>query len=210
MVNEENVPRVLSELVVPPSGALKATGNPFEPYRLVDGAGETIGPAAAFFAELVACGRPTTTLRSYGMNLLRWFRFLSALEMVWDQATQVEARDFWRWLQVALKPVLPHWRYSDGGGPGSDATPGADRENPGPGKAPGGDRYAAVTVAHCESMLRGFYDFHLEAGTGHRAGGRCSTRFPWPVPVEAPGRGRIPTRWNRFPGSAAVAIGPKL
>ncbi len=138
---------------MPPSGALKATGHPFEPYRLVDGSGATIGPAAAFFAELVACGRPATTLRSYGMDLLRWFRFLSALGMVWDQATQVEARDFCRWLQVALKPVRPHWRYADGGGPG-------------PGKAPDGDRYAAVTVAHCESVLRGFYDFHLEAGTG--------------------------------------------
>jgi hypothetical protein len=80
--NEEHFPRVLSELVVPPLGALKATGNPFEPHRLVDGAGERIGPAAAFFAELVACGRPATTLRSYGMDLLRWFRFLWALELV--------------------------------------------------------------------------------------------------------------------------------
>lgn len=39
MVNEEHAPRVLSDLVVPPSGALKTTGDPFEPYRLVDGAG---------------------------------------------------------------------------------------------------------------------------------------------------------------------------
>jgi site-specific recombinase XerD len=149
--NEENVPRVLSELVVPLSGLLEATGDPFEPYRLVDGSGKSVGPAAAFFAELVACGRPATTLRSYGMDLLRWFRFLSALGLEWDQATQVEARDFCRWLQVTPKPVRPHWRYPDGSGPG---------------KAPDGGRYAAVTVAHCESVLRGFYDFHLEAGTG--------------------------------------------
>lgn len=166
MVNEENVSRVLSELVVPPLGALKATGNPFEPYRLVDSSGEIVSSAAAFFAELVACGRPATTLRSYGIDLLRWFRFLSALELEWDQATQVEARDFCRWLQVTLKPVRPHWRYRDGGGPSSEATPGPEKENPGPGKVPSGERYAAVTVAHCESVLRGFYDFHLEAGTG--------------------------------------------
>ena len=166
MSNEESLPRVLSELVVPPVGALKASGNPFEPYWLVDGAGETITPAAAFFAELVACGRPATTLRSYGMDLLRWFRFLAAVGMVWDQATQVEARDFCRWLQVAPRPVRPHWRYPDGGGSGSAAMPGADRGISGPGTAPNGERYAAVTVAHCESVLRGFYDFHLEAGTG--------------------------------------------
>lgn len=58
MGNEENVPRVLSGLAVPPSGSLEATGSPFEPYRLADCAGETIRPAAAFFAELVACGWP--------------------------------------------------------------------------------------------------------------------------------------------------------
>src|SRR6476661_10901489 len=34
------------------------------------------------------------------------------------------------------------------------------------GKAMRGSRYAAATVAHCETVLRGFYDFHLEAGTG--------------------------------------------
>ena len=34
------------------------------------------------------------------------------------------------------------------------------------GKAVRGSRYAAATVAHCETVLRGFYDFHLEAGTG--------------------------------------------
>ena len=64
MRNEKNVPRALSGLVVPLTGALEAAGDPFEPYRLADCAGETIGPAAAFFAELVACGRPATTLRS--------------------------------------------------------------------------------------------------------------------------------------------------
>ena len=62
-------------------------------------------PAAAFFAELAACGRPATTQRSYGMDLLRWFRFLWALGVDWDQATRVEARDFCRWLQITVKPV---------------------------------------------------------------------------------------------------------
>jgi len=38
--------------------------------------------------------------------------------------------------------------------------------NPVTGKPAPGARYAAATVAHCETVLRGFYDFHLEAGTG--------------------------------------------
>ena len=98
------MPRELSALVVPRHGLLEATGDPFEPYRLVDGGGVAVKPAAAFFAELTACGRPATTQRSYGMDLLRWFRFLWALGVDWDQATRVEARDFCRWLQVTAKP----------------------------------------------------------------------------------------------------------
>ena len=167
MDNQENVPRVLAQLEVPLSGALVATGEPFEPFRLVDATGKSIEPAAAYFAELMACGRSATTLRSYGMDLLRWFRFLSALEVQWDQATRVEGRDFCRWLQVVRKPVRPHWRHPEGGG---ETRPGPDSEaepmEAGPGTTPESDRYAAVTVAHCESVLRSFYDFHLEAGTG--------------------------------------------
>jgi hypothetical protein len=45
----------------------------------VDGDCALVVPVAAFFAELAACGRAATTQRSYGMDLLRWFRFLWAL-----------------------------------------------------------------------------------------------------------------------------------
>jgi integrase len=72
------------------------------------------------------------------MDLLRWFRFLWSVDVGWDQATRVEARDFCCWIQLAGKP----------GGSAPDA------------------RYAPATVAHCETVLRGFYGFHLEAGTG--------------------------------------------
>jgi integrase len=34
------------------------------------------------------------------------------------------------------------------------------------GKRSPGRGYATATVVHCESVLRGFYDFHLEAGSG--------------------------------------------
>ena len=108
--SDADVPRELSGLVVPRRGSLVATGELFEPYRLVDGDGAVVVPVAGFFAELAACGRPATTQRSYGMDLLRWFRFLWAIGVGWDQATRVEARDFCRWLQVAVKPTRPHWR----------------------------------------------------------------------------------------------------
>jgi site-specific recombinase XerD len=119
-------------------GALEATGDPFEPYQVVDVDGVAVAPVAAYLRDLQACGRPAATQRSYAMDLLRWFRFLWAVDVGWDQATRVEARDFCRWIQLAAKP----------GGPAPEA------------------RYAPATVAHCETVLRGFYGFHLEAGTG--------------------------------------------
>jgi hypothetical protein len=103
-------PTDLTHLSVPQVGSLTATGDLFLPYRLLDAAGAPIPAAASYFAELAACGRPATTQRSYGMDLLRWFRFLSALDVDWAQATQLEARDFCRWLAATPKPPRPHWR----------------------------------------------------------------------------------------------------
>jgi integrase len=183
VINDGDVPRELSGLVVPQRGSLEATGDLFVPYRLVDAGGVVVVSAAMFFAELAACGRPATTQRSYGMDLLRWFRFMWALEVDWDQATRVEARDFCRWLQVAAKPTRAHWRYPDGDAPGSGRARTPVTTNAVTGKPARSDRYEAATAAHCESVLRGFYDFHLEAGTGpmvnpfplsgHRRGGRA-------------------------------------
>src|SRR4029077_4112019 len=107
------MPRELSALVVPLRGLLETTGDLFQPYRLGDGDGVAVRPVSAFFAELAACGRPATTQRSYGMDLLRWFRFLWTAGVAWDQATRVEARDFCRWVLIADKPGPPHRRGPD-------------------------------------------------------------------------------------------------
>ena len=64
--------------------------------------------------------------------------------------------------------------------------PVAGRVNAVTGKRSRGDRYEAATVAHCESVLRCFYDFHLEAGTG-----RCSTRSRCPGTAGPDARRRI-------------------
>lgn len=50
-----------------------------------------------FLRELQAMGRSAATLRSYGMDLLRWWRFLDAVGVSWDRASRVEARDFSCW-----------------------------------------------------------------------------------------------------------------
>jgi hypothetical protein len=44
--------RDLAVLVVAQRGALKVTGELFEPYRLVDASGRVVGPVAAYLREL--------------------------------------------------------------------------------------------------------------------------------------------------------------
>jgi integrase len=162
VLDEDDDPTDLSRLALAPVGSLEATGDPFQPYRLLDAAGAPVPAADAYLAELVACDRPATTQRSYGMDLLRWFRFLAAVGVDWDKASHVEARDFCRWLAQAEKPVRPHWRRPDD----PPARRGGGAPNALTGKRPPGRRYAPATVAHSESVLRAFYDFHLEVGTG--------------------------------------------
>jgi site-specific recombinase XerC len=152
---------------VPLVGSLQATGDPWEPYRLVDPCGETVQPVAAYLKDLQGSGRSAATQRSYGMDLLRWFRFLWAIELSWDQATRAEAPDFARRLQVAAKPGQRRRGTAPVAQPPMERPmAGAGASNPVTGKPSPGHRYAAATAAHCESVLRQFYDFHLQAGTG--------------------------------------------
>jgi len=195
------VPRDLARLVVPLLGLLEAAGDLFEPFRLIDVSGVVVAPAAAYFRELAACGRPAAAHRLYGMDVLRWFRFLWA-GVCWDQATSAEARDFCCWIGLADKPVRPHWRYPGGGAPGARVAVAPGAPNPVTGKRSPGRGYAAATVVHGESVLRGFYGFHLEAGTGPmvnpfplargRRGGRATAHHSpmQPFPAERAGRYR--------------------
>ena len=134
MIEDGDATRDLAGLVVPAAGSLLETGSVPEPYRLVGPDGAVVTAVSEWFADLPAAGRSAATLRSYGMDLLRWFRFLWAAGTEWSRATRDEARDFSRWLIIA------------GQGPGKP--------------------YAASVRAHSETVLRSFYDFHLDAGTG--------------------------------------------
>jgi site-specific recombinase XerD len=148
--------RDLSVLVVPRVGAVRAGGDLWEPIRMIDVAGDLVTAVAVFLKDLQASGRSVSTQRSYAMDLLRWFRFIWAVEVSWDEATRIEARDFCRWLTFADKttgvPVV-----------GSLVSNVA---NPVTGKFRPGRKYAAATRAHSETVLRVFYDFHRDVETG--------------------------------------------
>ena len=170
MIEQEDVPRDLARLVAPRVGMLRGTGDPWEPYQLLDGDGAVVGPVAEYLKDLQAAGRPAVTQRSYGMDLLRWFRFCWAVDVDWSRATRVEARDFCRWIQITAKPARPRRGSGSGGqssrpswaaGPLAPGTP-----NPVTGKPMPARTYAPATALHCETVLRGFYEYHLHAGTG--------------------------------------------
>jgi hypothetical protein len=77
--------RDLGALVVPQAGRLIATGDSWEPFGLVDPDGRPVEAVGGFLRELQAAGRAEATIRSYGLDLLRWFRFLWAIEVGWDR-----------------------------------------------------------------------------------------------------------------------------
>ena len=145
MDQAEESSRDVVAMVVPQVGHLAETGDVCDPYRLVDGNGAVVEAVTEYFRDLQAAGRSTATLRSYGLDLLRWFRFLWAIGIPWSRATRIEARDFCRWMLVAGKPRRPHWRHHD-----DPVEPRSTVET-----------YAPSVRAHCETVLRSFYDFHL-------------------------------------------------
>jgi site-specific recombinase XerD len=151
MQPEREPTRDLAGTAVPQVGRLVDTGDNWQPYRLLDPAGSAVEPVSCWFNELQAAGRSPATIRSYGMDLLRWFRFLWAAGVAWDRATRTEAREFSRWLQLAGKPTRTHWRRPlEAAGPAGAA----------------GVAYAVSVRAHSETVLRGFYDFHRDEGSG--------------------------------------------
>lgn len=150
MIGDEEPLRDLATLAVPLLGSLEDTGEPWLPFRLLDSAGVPVEAVSAFLRDLQAAGRSEATLRSYGMDLLRWFRFLWAIDVPWNRATRAEARDFCRWMLVAGKPPRPHWRRPTEALDSSSIV----------------EAYAPSVRVHSETVLRGFYDFHLDAGSG--------------------------------------------
>jgi hypothetical protein len=74
--SEEGKGRDLSRLVVSRAGRLVTTGDAVEPYRVAGPDGEVVEPVSVFLRDLLASGKSKSTLRSYSVDLLRWWRFL--------------------------------------------------------------------------------------------------------------------------------------
>ena len=160
--SDEEQERDLARLVVARAGRLVTTGDAHEPCQVVGPGGEIVEPVSVFLRDLLASGKSELTLRSYSVDLLRWWRFLDAVGVGWDRASRAEARDFSCWIQLTAKQRLQTSRPRAA----RLSLRAAGAPNPVTGKPASGDGYAPSTVAHSETVLRRFYDFHRDCGTG--------------------------------------------
>ncbi len=149
--------RDVAALVVARPGSVRATGDPALPWMVADETGEPVEAVSGFLRDFLACGSSAASCRSYGHDLLRWFRFLAAVAVRWDQATRADVRDFVLWLRVAGNPARDRRR------PGA---PGPGEVNARTGKAYLQAGYAPATVSHALSVLAEFYRYHAGTGLG--------------------------------------------
>ncbi|MDQ0279516.1 integrase [Arthrobacter silviterrae] len=177
-------------LVVIRAGTVSATDDATLPWAVLTETGLRVAPVEEFLRDLLACGNSAASCRSYAYDLLRWSRFLAAVEVPWHRATSLEVRDFVLWLKTAHNPARDRHREN------SAAAGSVNRRT---GKAALSAGYAPATINHAISVIACFYDFHLETGQGPvispvpgptRAGGHIGAHHNPLEPFAAHSRGR--------------------
>lgn len=178
-----------------------STGEQAPAWTVTDADGAPVVAVDRFLREFAGCGNSAGSVRSYAGGLLRWWRFLRAVDVAWDRATPAEGRDFVLWMRQARKPIA---------GQRTVTAATAGRVNPITRKPYPGDGYALRTIRHNNAVVRAFYEFFLERGQGpllnpmprERAGGSRAHAHHNPMqPFGAEGRLRynpkLPRRRRR-------------
>jgi integrase len=91
--------RDVTRLVVPPLGRV-AHVEESPGTVLLDASGVPVADVSDFFATMLASGASASSLRSYGLALLRWWRFLAAVDVPWERVARVDTRDFVLWMRL--------------------------------------------------------------------------------------------------------------
>jgi integrase len=186
------VERDISSIRLPRWGRVVAADG-VVPWLVVGPEGAVVEPVRRFLLDFVAQDNRPGSVRSYAYDLLRWWRWLRAVDVVWDQATPAEVRDLVLWLGQARKPRLAARTVSA-------ATVGMI--NPVTRKQYLDDQYKPRTVQHSNAVLRTFYGFWIERGDG-----------PLINPVQLDRRGRRHAHHNpleSFRGGGKVRYNPKI
>ena len=89
------------------AGRLVTTGDAVEPYRVVGPDGEVVEPVSVFLRDLLASGKSKSTLRSYSVDLLRWWRFLlcTCQVQILGEAVQNHGRQLPAWVSSVTTAV---------------------------------------------------------------------------------------------------------
>ncbi len=165
MIGLDEIERDIARIDLPCWGRVVGTED-VVPWVVVDPSRQPVEPISRFLREFVARGNRAGSVRSYAFDLLRWWRFLLAVDVEWDKATSTEVWDFVLWFEQARKPRRASRTAS---------ARTAGTINPVTRKRNLDDRYTARTVRHSNAVLRSFYDYWLEVGEGPLVN---------PVPVE--------------------------
>jgi integrase len=148
MSGRRGLPRT-GDVVPGPSGVL--------PYLLVDEAGGEVEPVSRYLRDRMLGDVSPLTCRSYAYDLLRWFRLVWFLEVPWDQTTEAEAAVLVGHLRTAANPQRRRTRAGAPAAGSVNVLTGKPEPRPG---------YAPASIAHCLSVVSGFYDFHMSFGRG--------------------------------------------
>lgn len=146
--------RKVEGLIVAAVGRLEPVLGAVHPVRLVDDQGREVVMVTQFLREMLAGRGTAASAVSYAKALLRWWRFLAAIEVGWQRAERTDVRDFVLWLRCTAKP---HPRRV-GPAPGT--------VNALTGKTYPALGYAPRTINHNLTVLSAFYDFHAAMGRG--------------------------------------------
>ncbi|MEV8000258.1 tyrosine-type recombinase/integrase [Pseudarthrobacter oxydans] len=147
-------PRRVEDLDVSDLGrVVSRSGGPG--FIIVDALEKEFRPGTEYLLELAATDYSAQTLRAYALSLLRFLRFLWAVDVSWDRATSVEARDFVLWARQAEKFL----------GNRNDPQRRGSR-NLVTGKKHLGIRYSPATINHTTTVCKAFYAFQLRVGSG--------------------------------------------
>ncbi len=158
MSKEEGVPaaREVTALQVARVGRVKPGPDPSLPWQIVDEHGNEVLEVSDYLRHLTAGDFSPASVKSYEQALLRWLRFLRAIEVAWDRADRVEVRDFVLWMRTTVKPA----RRRRPGGP----VPGSVNRRTG--KRHLGAGFAPATINHNLAVVSAFYDYQLDQGRG--------------------------------------------
>ncbi len=164
-------------------------------WLVYDDAGQPVAAIREFLTDFVAQANHTSSARSYAYALLRWWRWLRAVDVDWQKATPAEGRDLVLWLMVAEKK-RSHRRTK------SASTAGT--VNPVTRKRYLDDKYAARTIRHSNAVIRAFYQYWIDD--------RQQGPLVNPIPLDR-GRGRPYAHHNPldpFRPEGRLRYNPKL